>query len=120
MFALAASSQDKPKLDLRGDRFPGLTYEQLTPAQRLIADRALSGRGTIGIFNITLRSPELSEAMRGIFGGRTEPLLSNRQNELAILMTGRFWTTQYEWAVHHRAAAQRSEEHTSELQSLTN
>jgi 4-carboxymuconolactone decarboxylase len=106
IFALAACAQDRPQLDLHGDRFPGLTYEQLTPAQRLIADRALSGRGTIGIFNIQLRSPELSEAMRGIFGGRTEPLLSNRQNELAILMTGRFWTTQYEWAVHHRVAAQ--------------
>ena len=106
IFALSASVQDKPKLDLHGDRFPGLTYEQLTPAQRPIADRALSGRGTIGIFNITLRSPELSEAMRGIFGGRIEPLLSNRQNELAILLTARFWTTQYEWAVHHRVAAQ--------------
>jgi 4-carboxymuconolactone decarboxylase len=106
IIALSASAQDKPKLDLHGDRFPGLTYEQLTPAQRLIADRALSGRGTIGIFNITLRSPELNEAMRGIFGGRSEPLLSNRQNELAILLTGRFWTTQYEWAVHHRVAAQ--------------
>jgi 4-carboxymuconolactone decarboxylase len=105
-FALAASAQDKPKLDLRGDRFPGLGYEQLTPAQKVVADRALSGRGTIGIFNITLRSPELSDAMRGIFGGRTEPLLSARQNELAILLTGRFWTTQFEWTVHHRAAAQ--------------
>src|SRR5215471_6725925 len=106
IFALTASAQDKPKLDLHGDRFPGLTYEQLTPAQRPIADRALAGRGTIGIFNIQLRSPELSEAMRGIFGGRAEPLLSARQNELAILITGRFWTTQYEWAVHHRVASQ--------------
>jgi 4-carboxymuconolactone decarboxylase len=106
VFALAAGAQDRPKLDLHGDRFPGLTYEQLTPAQRLIADRALAGRGTIGIFNIQLRSPELSEAMRGIFGGRSEPLLSARQNELAILITGRFWGTQYEWAVHHRVAAQ--------------
>lgn len=106
MFALAASAQDKPKLDLHGDRFPGLTYEQLTPAQKVIADRALAGRGTIGIFNIQLRSPELSEAMRGIFGGRTEPLLSNKQNELAILLTGSFWSTQYEWAVHRRVAAQ--------------
>jgi 4-carboxymuconolactone decarboxylase len=105
-FALVASAQDKPKLDLRGDRFPGLAYELLTPAQKLVADRALSGRGTIGIFNITLRSPELSDAMRGIFGGRTEPLLLARQNELAILLTGRFWTTQFEWTVHHRAAAQ--------------
>jgi 4-carboxymuconolactone decarboxylase len=102
----AASAQDKPKLDLRGDRFRGLTYEELTPAQKVITDRALAGRGPIGIFNITLRSPELSDAMRGIAGSRTAPVLSARQNELAILLTGRFWTTQFEWSVHHRAATQ--------------
>jgi len=51
VFVLAANAQDKPKLDLRGDRFPGLIYEQLTPAQKVVADRALAGRGTIGIFN---------------------------------------------------------------------
>jgi hypothetical protein len=28
------------QLNLRGDRFPGLTYEELTPAQKVIADRA--------------------------------------------------------------------------------
>jgi 4-carboxymuconolactone decarboxylase len=33
-------------------------------------------------------------------------LLTARENELAILLTGRFWTTQFEWTVHHRAAAQ--------------
>jgi 4-carboxymuconolactone decarboxylase len=91
---------------LQGDRFPGLTYEELTPAQKVIADRALAGRGGIGIFNITLRSPELSDAMRGITGSRTEPVLSARQNELAILLTARFWTTHFEWAVHRRAATQ--------------
>lgn len=96
--------QDKAKLDLRGDRLRGLTYEELTPAQKAITDRALAGRGTIGIFNITLRSPELSDAMRGIAGGRGA--LSAKQNELAILLTGRYWTTQFEFAVHHRAATQ--------------
>jgi 4-carboxymuconolactone decarboxylase len=100
------AAQDRPKLDLRGDRFHGLAYEELTPAQKVIADRALAGRGTIGIFNITLRSPELSEAMRGITGARTEPVLSAKQNELAILLTARYWTTQFEWTVHHRAATQ--------------
>jgi 4-carboxymuconolactone decarboxylase len=99
-----ARGQDKSKLDLRGDRFRGLTYEELTPAQKVITDRALAGRGPIGIFNITLRSPELSEAMRGIAGGRGA--LSTKQNELAILLTGRYWTTQFEFAVHHRAATQ--------------
>ena len=102
----SAQEQAKPKLDLRGDRFRGLTYEELTPAQKVITDRALAGRGPIGIFNITLRSPELSDAMRGIAGSRTGPVLSAKQNELAILLTGRFWTTQFEFSVHHRAATQ--------------
>jgi 4-carboxymuconolactone decarboxylase len=104
----SASAQEKskapPKLDLRGDRFRGLTYDELTPPQKVITDRALAGRGPIGIFNITLRSPELSDAMRGIAGGRGA--LSTKQNELAILLTGRYWTTQFEFAVHHRAATQ--------------
>jgi hypothetical protein len=47
--------QDKPKLDLHGDRFPGLKYEELTPAQKVIADRAIAGRGTIGIFQHHVR-----------------------------------------------------------------
>jgi 4-carboxymuconolactone decarboxylase len=44
--------------------------------------------------------------MRGIAGSRTAPALSAKQNELAILLTGRFWTTQFEFSVHHRAATQ--------------
>jgi 4-carboxymuconolactone decarboxylase len=68
-----AQEPAKPRLNLTGDRFPGLSYEELTPAQKVIADRALAGRGAIGIFNITLRSPELSDAMRGIAGSRTAP-----------------------------------------------
>jgi len=101
-----AKAQDKPRFDLRGDRFPGLKYEELTPAQKVIADRALAGRGPIGIFNITLRSPELSDAMRGLAGGRTGAVLSPKQSELAILLAGRYWTTQFEFVVHHHAATQ--------------
>jgi 4-carboxymuconolactone decarboxylase len=99
------AAQGKPKLDLHGDRFPGLKYEELTPAQKVIADRAIAGRGTIGIFNITLRSPELSEATRGIISSRTPPVISARQNELAVLLTGRYWNAQYEFLVHHRVGA---------------
>ena len=100
--AQQSAAQDKPKLDLRGDRFPGLKYDELTPAQKVIADRAIAGRGTIGIFNITLRSPELSEATRGIISSRIPPVISARQNELAVLLTGRYWNAQYEFSVHHR------------------
>ncbi len=103
VFLLVA--QDKPKLDLHGDRFPGLKYEELTPAQRVIADRAIAGRGTIGIFNITLRSPELSEATRGIISSRIPPVISARQNEMAVLLTGRYWNAQFEFSVHHRVGA---------------
>jgi 4-carboxymuconolactone decarboxylase len=104
--ALAGISRAQPtgpKLVLRGDRFRGLTYEDLTPEQKALADRALAGRGPIGDFNILLRSPQLSEAMRGLAGARS---LSAKQSELAILMNGRYWTSQFEFVVHHRAATQ--------------
>ena len=98
---IAQAQPTGPKLVLRGDRFRGLTYEELTPEQRALADRALAGRGPIGDFNILLRSPQLSEAMRGLAGARS---LSAKQSELAILMNGRYWTSQFEFVVHHRAA----------------
>jgi len=97
-------AQEKPKLDLRGDRFRGLTYDEMTPEQKVITDRALAGRGPIGIFNITLRSPDLSDAMRGIAGSRTEPVLSARQNELAILLTGRSSSSRFTIARQLRRA----------------
>jgi 4-carboxymuconolactone decarboxylase len=103
--ASAIFAQEKPKLDLHGDRFPGLKYEELTPAQKVIADRAIASRGTIGIFNIELRSPELTEATRGIISSRIPPVISARQNEMAVLLTGRYWNAQYEFSVHHRVGA---------------
>src|ERR1700744_926671 len=105
LFAQHPADQDKPKLDLHGDPFPGLKYEDLTPAQKVIADRAIASRGTIGIFNITLRSPELSEATRGIISSRIPPVISARQNELAVLRPGRYWRAQYEFSVHHSVGA---------------
>jgi hypothetical protein len=101
LITLTAGAQQRSSLNLQGDRFRGLTYDELTPAQKVIADRALAGRGAIGIFNITLRSPELSDAMRGVTGSRTNPVLSAKQNELPTLLTARFWTTLFEWAVRN-------------------
>jgi 4-carboxymuconolactone decarboxylase len=77
----------------------------MTPAQKAMADRAMAGRGAIGDFNIVLRSPELADALR--FGTRTaNSAITAKQSELAILISARVWTTQFEWAVHHRAAVQ--------------
>src|SRR5258708_37542336 len=96
----------KPVLQLRGDRFRGLTYEEMTPAQKSLTDRALAARGTIGTFNILLRSPELSEIIRGTAGARARSELSAKHSELAILVNARYWTTQFEWLVHRQAPNQ--------------
>src|ERR1700676_3266548 len=94
------------QLQLRGDRFRGLTYDEMTPEQKALTNRALAGRGTIGTFNILLRSPGLSEAIRGTAGRRRGSPLTQEQSELAIIINARYWTTQFEWLVHHRAAVQ--------------
>jgi 4-carboxymuconolactone decarboxylase len=100
----AAQSDPDTALKMRGDRFPPLKYADMTPRQKAMADRAIAGRGAIGDFNIVLRSPELADALR--FGTGANSALSAKQRELAILISARFWTTQFEWAVHHRAAVQ--------------
>ena len=102
--AQAPSTRD---LNLRGDRFKPLTYEQLTPAQKTMADNLLSGeRGTLnGPFNVLLRSPELGDLVQKVGAHvRFHSSLSPRLNEMAILMTGRYWTSQYEWYAHKTLA----------------
>jgi 4-carboxymuconolactone decarboxylase len=100
------SAQQPPQIQLRGDRFPGIPYEQMTPEQKALTDRALAGRGAVGTFNIMLRSPELSEIVRGTAGTRTRSELSPKHTELAIILNARYWTTQFEWLVHRQAAEQ--------------
>jgi len=90
-------------LNMRGDRLPPIKYKDMTPAQRAMADRAIAGRGAIGDFSVILRSPEMADAMRI---SRANTSLSAKQSELAILINGRYWTSQFEWTVHHRAAVQ--------------
>lgn len=99
-----AQTDPDAALKMRGDRFPPVKYADMTPAQKAMADRAIAGRGAIGDFNIVLRSPELADMLR--FGTGANSALSAKQRELAILISARYWTTQFEWAVHHRAAVQ--------------
>ena len=99
-----AKSTDPDKaLNMRGDRLPPLKYKDMTPAQKAMADRAIAGRGAIGDFSVLMRSPELADASRI---PRDKSSLSAKQNELAILINARYWTSQFEWMVHHRAAVQ--------------
>ena len=102
-----AQAPASPDLHLRGDRFKPLTYDQLTPEQKTMADHLLSGErgGMNGPFNVTLRSPEVGDQAQKLGALlRFHTTLPNRLNEMAILMTARFWNAQYEWTAHKRAA----------------
>jgi 4-carboxymuconolactone decarboxylase len=94
-------------LNLRGDRFKPLTSEQLTPEQKTMVNDLLSGMRTNlnGPFNVLLRSPEmgnLSQKLGEYLRFRTA--VPKRLNEMAILMTAKWWSSQYEWYLHQTLA----------------
>lgn len=100
---------DPKTVRLRGDRFKPLTYDEMTPAQRTMIEHVLSGpRGsTDGPFNVQLRSPEMGDLGQQ-FGAATRFATSvpRKLYELAIIITARHWTAQFEWTAHHRGALQ--------------
>lgn len=92
---------------LRGDRFAPLTEAQLTPEQKTLVEHLLSGpRGSLnGPFNVMLRSPDLGDRLQRVGEYvRFKTSIPPRLNELAILVTARHWTAQYEWYAHHELA----------------
>ena len=98
---------DPRSLRLRGDRFKPLAYDEMTPAQKTMIDHLLAGprSGADGPFNVLLRSPELGDLAQQ-FGAVTRfgTSLPRRLSELAILISARHWTAQYEWFAHRRDA----------------
>jgi 4-carboxymuconolactone decarboxylase len=93
---------------LRGDRFKPLTYDEMTPAQKtLIAHVLASPRGGVeGPFNALLRSPEMGDLGQQFGAARFSTAVPRKLWELAILVTARHWTAQFEWYAHHRSALQ--------------
>lgn len=90
-------------------RFKQLESAAMTDAQRAAYEGIASGpRGGVrGPFNALLRSPGLAERAQKL--GETirfESSLPARLNELAILITARHWSAQYEWFAHHKLALQ--------------
>ena len=92
---------------LRGDRFAPLQPQDMTEEQRVMVEHLLSGpRGSLnGPFNVMLRSPDLGDRLQrvGEFV-RFKTSIPPRLNELAILVTARHWTAQYEWYAHYDLA----------------
>ena len=89
------------------DRMPALTADQYTPAQRATADefRQRRGHDVDGPFLPLIRSPEIFKAA-DLLGRylRFECAIPQRLKELAILITARRWTQQYEWFTHRQVA----------------
>ena len=94
-------------LHLRGGRFQPLTYDSMTPEQKKLVDSILAGPRTSldGPFNVLMRSPEMGDLAQK-FGAyaRFHSSIPPRLNEFAILITGRFWSAQFEWQAHHKNA----------------
>lgn len=100
-------------------RFPILEPAQMNKAQAKLMKAVLAGPRaggdagpeamarflSGGPFNAWLRSPDLGDRLQKVgeyirFNSSLDP----RLNELAILVTARYWTSQYEWFAHLKFA----------------
>jgi len=96
-----------PDFVLRGGRFRPLSYAELNPAQKALADAEIAtGRKSFdGPTNINLRSPEMVKASRPIGRYlRFEAPTEHKLKEIVILLTARFWGGQYTWYSHRKYA----------------
>ena len=99
-------------------RFEPIPLDDLAPEQRALYDAIRSGpRARLsnsgaskpgplgGPFNVWLRSPGIGDRVQRLGEEiRFRSSLPAKLNEMAILVTGRFWTSQYEWHAHCKLA----------------
>jgi len=107
----AAQSLPIEDIQLRGDRFRGLHYREMTEEQRALlynvvnSARAVTNTTGNGPFNTLLRTPQVGELSQQLGNAiRFSSGLSGRLREMATLMAGRAWTSSYEWYAHARYA----------------
>lgn len=101
--SVTVPAQQTRDLDLRGDRFKPLTWEQLTPDQTTMVNDLFAGSRTSlsGPFNAQLRSPEMGNLSQKLGDYvRFRSSVPRRLNEMAILLTSKWWSSQYEWYAH--------------------
>lgn len=85
------------------DRMPEIPVDKMTDAQKKAAAEFAEGRGYAvrGPFAAMLRSPEVmlrAKAMGDYV--RFKSTIPAKLNELAIIITARQWTQNYEWQAH--------------------
>ena len=71
-----------------------------------LANSSVSKPGPIGgPFNVWLRSPGIGDCVQKLGEEiRFRSSLPSKLNEMAIMITARFWTSQYEWFAHCKLA----------------
>jgi 4-carboxymuconolactone decarboxylase len=106
--ALAVGVVLLSRSDLRAqERMPPVPAEKMTEAQKKVADEfaAVRNAAPTGPFAVLLRVPELMDlSFRWRQHVQARSALDQRLTELAILVTARHWTQQYEWNAHAPAA----------------
>ena len=99
------------------DRFPTLQPDQMNAEQKKLFETIISGPRAQnyggeaanhvlkrGPFNAWMRSPEFGMKLQAVGEHiRFKSSIPKHLNELAILITAREWTSQYEWYAHHAA-----------------
>ena len=89
-------------------RIPLVTEASMSPEQRQVYDAMVAGprkSAPVGPLAIAMHRPELAQAISNLglvlrFGSKFEP----RIREFTILLTGRYWDCQFEWASHETEA----------------
>jgi 4-carboxymuconolactone decarboxylase len=93
-----------------GRRFGPLPVDAMSPEQRVVAEAILAGprgasTGVRGPFEALLHSPDLADAAQRVGEHlRFRSSIPRALNEMAIVMTARRWTAQFEWHVHRQMA----------------
>jgi 4-carboxymuconolactone decarboxylase len=89
------------------ERLPLIPEESRTPEQKAVVANIMAGpRGSIrGPFAALLRSPVVADRVQSLGEYlRFKSSIPAALNELAICITAREWTAQYEWYAHARLA----------------
>lgn len=89
------------------ERFKPLELDEMPPAMRAAAEGILKGprKGMRGPFKAMLRSPGLAEHLQRVGEHvRFHSAIPDALKELAIILTARHWTAQFEWYAHRKLA----------------
>src|SRR3984893_13050861 len=103
-----AATMFAPPATGKEPRFPQLTMDQLSDAQKPLGEQIMkvSSVGLGGPYNPMIRSPVLGQRLYDLFYYlRWQTSVPTRLNEFAILIIGQQWRSQVEWFAHAPLAA---------------